>query len=135
MISNEQSLVTFLTSRCKHVERIENAAKGGTPDTVVPTYSGWRWFELKTLHGSELIFQNTQLAFFVKNRRLPQLLWAHVLVAIVGTEQGFILDPSQLLKLPKRPYVRGKSALKVPLDQRAEPLETLISPIGLHVDL
>ena len=134
MIRNEDDLVKYLVSHCKQIERIENSAKGGTPDTVIPCYSGWFWFELKILHGKELIFQNTQMAFFVKNRRLPKHLWAGVIVAKVNTLEGFVVSGDQILSWPKRPYAKGKTAVTVPEDMRMTGLRQLIDKIGMVED-
>lgn len=135
MIRNEDDLVKYLVSHCKQIERIENSAKGGTPDTVIPCYSGWFWFELKILHGKELIFQNTQMAFFVKNRRLPKHLWAGVIVAKVNTLEGFVVSGDQILSWPKRPYAKGKTAVTVPEDMRMTGLRQLIDKMGVYIDI
>lgn len=135
MIRNEDDLVRFLVGKCKQIERLENSAKGGTPDTMIPCFSGWHWFELKVLHNDEMIFQNTQLAFFVKNCRLPNFLNAHVLVAKVNTDMGFILSGAEVLALPKRPYSKGKSAVKIPEGLSFTKLQLLIDKIGVYTDL
>ena len=135
MIRNEDDLVRFLVGHCKQIERLENSAKGGTPDTMIPCHSGWFWFELKVLHGNELIFQNTQTAFFVKNCRLPRHLWAGVIVAKVHTLEGFVISGNELLTWPKRPYAKGKTAITVPNDIAMTGLRQLIDKIGVYTDI
>lgn len=134
MIKNEDDLVRFLVGKCPQIERLENSAKGGTPDTMIPTHVGWQWFELKVVHTNELIFQNTQMAFFVKNRRLPRFLWAHVLAAKHMTEQGFVMNCDQVLSLPKRPYAKGKTAVILPPDRKYTWLRELIDNIQLYME-
>lgn len=135
MIRNEDDLVRFLVGQCGQIERLENSAKGGTPDTMIPCFSGWQWFELKVLHGNELIFQNTQTAFFVKNRRLPRHLWAGVIVAKVHTTEGFVVTGDEVLRWPKRPYAKGKTAITVPTGHPMTGLRQLIDKIGVYRDI
>jgi hypothetical protein len=132
IIRNEADLVKYLVGRCKSIERLENSAKGGTPDTMIPTHSGWHWFELKVIHGNELIFQNTQMAFFVRNRRLARYLWAYVLAAKHMTDEAVMLTVDEVLALPKRPYAKGKTAVRLPDGQRYTRLCTLIDNLALY---
>jgi hypothetical protein len=135
MIKNEDDLVRYLVGQCKQIERLENSAKGGTPDTMIPCMSGWHWFELKVVHANELIFQNTQLAFFVKNRRLPKYLWAHVIAAKHMTDTALLLNCDEVLALPKRPYAKGKTAVRLPDDVEYMGLRLLVDKIGVYIDL
>jgi len=135
MIKNEDDLVRYLVGQCRQIERLENSAKGGTPDTMIPCMNGWQWMELKVVHANELIFQNTQMAFFVKNRRLPKHLWAHVMAAKHLTATGLVLSCDEVLALPKRPYAKGKTAVQLPDDVEYTELRLLVVKFGVYIDL
>lgn len=135
MIRNEADLVKYLMSKCNYIERLENSVKGGTPDTMIPCYSGWQWLELKVIHSHELIFQNTQMAFFVKNRRLPRHLQGHVLGAKVDTDTAILASYNEVLALPRRPYAKGKTAVSLPPNAAFTKLDALIDKMGVYIDL
>jgi hypothetical protein len=127
---NEAQLSKYLVSIAPGIERIENSAKGGTPDMLVPTTFGWFPLELKIMHGNRLVFQNTQMAFFVRNRRLPRYLWCGVLAVRHGTEIGTLLNCDQILSMPKQPFAHGKTQVNISDKVTMTELCVLIDKIG-----
>lgn len=132
VIRNEDELTRLLMKNCPDIERIENSAKGGTPDMLIPTSYGYVWVENKVTNGNRLVFQNTQMAFFVRNRRLPRHLWAWILAAKLGTDMGVLLNVDDVLRLPKQPYSNGKTQVELLSSVSFTKLQQLIDKIGVY---
>jgi hypothetical protein len=132
VIRNEADLTRFMMKQCPDIERIENSAKGGTPDMLVPTSSGYVLIELKVAHAGKLVFQNTQMAFFVRNRRLPRYLWAWILAAKADSDVGVLYNVDQILTMPKQPYSNGKSVVELPKDAQFTGLQLLVDKLGVY---
>lgn len=97
----ESDLWLMFRKACPYAERIENAAKEGTPDVVYPTKTGWGWCELKIAHNNVFWLEKTQFSYAARNARLPISHQVRYLIWNPEVDGGKLIISQDLITYPK----------------------------------